>query len=101
VVDADHDNVIARISLGQNAGDVVFDDDLHLVFVSDSVGKVSIIRQDFPDKYRLVDTVHTGLGRSTLALDAITHRVFVAPTQSLQPRLSRRNAAVSISVVGR
>ncbi len=100
VVDPDRNLVVARIRVGVSAGDVVFDDDLQLIFTSDEEGRVAMVRQQFPDKYPLVGSVATGLGPSTIALDQRTHRIFVAPVESVRTAAHPRSFVVSVAVLG-
>ena len=102
VVDPEQSKVVARVSVGRSAGDVVFDDDLHLVFTSSHEGNIAIVQQDFPDKYWLTRSIATGLAPATItiALDAVTHRVFVAPVESAQAAKTSRDAAIKVVVLG-
>jgi hypothetical protein len=47
------------------------------VFSACGDGTVTVVRQDGPDKYRVVETVKTRPGSKTLALDGKTHRLFI------------------------
>jgi hypothetical protein len=39
---------------------------------------MSVVQEDTPNTYRLRDTVPLHLGAHTLAIDQVTHRVYVA-----------------------
>jgi hypothetical protein len=50
---------------------------------------LSIVQQDSPDKYKLIDSIHTHYGAHTLALDLTTHRVYVGyASLFVAPRLA-------------
>jgi hypothetical protein len=55
-------------------------------------GTLTVIHQDGPDKYHVVENVQTAMGARNMGLDPSTHRLFVvaatlgpAPTNSRQP----------------
>jgi DNA-binding beta-propeller fold protein YncE len=88
-------SVLGTISVGTDAGMVVFEPSTRLVFVSSGEGTLTIAHEDSPDKLTAVQTVQTGLGARTMALDTKTHRVYVpvASTGSLTSTASSTNAA--------
>jgi hypothetical protein len=50
---------------------------------------VAVVRQDGPDKYRVVETIKTRPGSKTLALDGKTHRLFI-PAATYKPGATPR-----------
>ena len=61
---------------------VVFDPDLGLVFSSNGIdGTLTVIHQDSPDEYRVTATVTTQVSAHTMALDPITHKIYLAAAQ--------------------
>ena len=77
VVDADSGKVLATPAIGDGVDATVFDDDTGLAFASCGEGVLSVIREESPEKFMLVETVQTQTGARTLALDSKTHNVFV------------------------
>jgi hypothetical protein len=49
-----------------------------LVFASNGDGTMTVVHEDTPDKYTVVETVPTGSGAKTMTLDPQTHRVYLA-----------------------
>ncbi len=83
-VDADSGRVVATAPIGELVDGVVFDPSSALVFTSNGQGTVTVIRQDAPDKYSVVETVSTKRGAHTIALDETTHQLYL-PTAQLGP----------------
>jgi DNA-binding beta-propeller fold protein YncE len=83
VLNTRNGRLITRVPTSQGRGvAVAFDPELGLVFSSNgegtnSDGVVTVIRQESPDKYRVVETLKIGSGARAIALDEKTHRVFV------------------------
>jgi len=48
------------------------------VFATGADGTLTVIHQDGPDSYRLLETVATPAGSRNMGLDPTTHRIFVA-----------------------
>ena len=78
VVNADNDNVVARIRVPSRADMNCFDPTTKLVFNPNNADStLSVIHEDSPDKFTLVAKVPTGGGARTCAVDEQTHKVYV------------------------
>jgi hypothetical protein len=55
-----------------------------LIFNSNGEGTITVIRQDGPDKYSIVETVKTAPRAKTMALDPKTHRLFLSTAENGQ-----------------
>ena len=51
------------------------------MFASNGEGTLTIVHEDSPDSFRVVENVPTQAGARTLALDPKTHRVFLSTAQ--------------------
>ena len=78
VVDSDSGKLVATPEIGEDPDGDAFDAANGLVFTSSVKGTVTILHEDAPDAYSLVQTVVTAPGARTIAIDAKTGRVFVA-----------------------
>ena len=58
-----------------------FDPETGLIFFPDGDGKVTIIHEDSPDKYSLVQNAETQKGARTIALDLKSHKLFLPTAQ--------------------
>jgi DNA-binding beta-propeller fold protein YncE len=77
VVNADNGKVITSLPVGERVDASAFDPETALVFSSNGDGTVTVVHQDGPDKYKVVETIKTRPGSKTMALDPKTHRLFI------------------------
>lgn len=79
VVDADTGKVVATPKIGGGPDAAAYDSSSHLAFSSNGEdGTVSVIRQNGPDSYSVVETVPTAKGSRTMALDPATHKLYLS-----------------------
>jgi YVTN family beta-propeller protein len=76
--------VVATVPTGKRSDGAAFDPSRRTVFIPDGEGKLTVIHQDAPDKYRLIENVPTQFGARTIEIDPATHRVFTV-TADLTP----------------
>ena len=82
VVNTDKGNVVTTVPIGNGVDAAGFDAERGLVFASNGAdGTLSIIRQDSPDTYRVVQTLKTERGARTMTLDPTTHRIYLSTAQ--------------------
>jgi YVTN family beta-propeller protein len=84
VLDADTGKVITTLPIGDHVDATAFDPATKLVFNSNGEGTVTVIHQDTPDKYSIVETVKTAPRAKTMALDPKTHRLFLSTAENGQ-----------------
>jgi YVTN family beta-propeller protein len=84
VVDADSGKVITTLPIGDHVDATAFDNETKLIFNSNGEGTITVIRQDTPDKYSVVETVKTAPRAKTMALDPKTHRLFLSTAEDGQ-----------------
>ena len=84
VMDADTGKIITTLPIGDHVDATAFDVDTRLIFNSNGEGTVTVIRQDSPDKYSIVETVKTLPRAKTSALDPKTHQLFLSTAESGQ-----------------
>ncbi|HZQ95110.1 MAG TPA: YncE family protein [Candidatus Sulfotelmatobacter sp.] len=76
VVDADSGKVLATPAIGEGVDATAFDDETGLAFASCGEGVLTVVKEDSPDKFSVVENVKTEPGARTMALDSKTHNVF-------------------------
>ncbi len=82
VSDPSTGKVITLVPIGPGVDAAGYDADKKLVFASNGGdGTLSVVRQDSPDHYSLVENVKTQRGSRTMALDPKTHRVYLASAE--------------------
>jgi hypothetical protein len=84
VMNADTGQVITTLPIGDHVDATAFDPETGLIFNSNGEGTITVIHQDSPDKYSLVETVKTLPRAKTMALDPKTHRLFLSTAESGQ-----------------
>ena len=76
VVDADSGKVLATPAIGEGVDATAYDDETGLAFASCGEGVLTVVREDSPQKFSVVENVKTEPGARTMALDTKTHNVF-------------------------
>ena len=78
VVDASTGKVVASIANGTRVDALGWDPSSKLMFIPNGgEGNVTVVHQDSPDKYTVVKTVATVAGAKTIAVDPVTHNVYL------------------------
>jgi DNA-binding beta-propeller fold protein YncE len=85
VIDADSGKVIATPAIGAGVDADAFDPETGYAFASCGSGLLSVIHEDSPDKFNVVEDVPTRQGARTMALDPKTHEVFLVTAQFAPP----------------
>ena len=79
VTDSVSGKQVARVVIGRGSNAAAFDSDTGLVFSSNGIdGTLTVTREETPDDYRVLATVTTQVSARTMALDPVTHKVFLA-----------------------
>jgi YVTN family beta-propeller protein len=84
VLNADTGKVITTLPIGDHVDATAFDSATSLIFNSNGEGTVTVIHQDSPDNYSVIDTVKTLPRAKTMALDPKTHRLFLSTAENGQ-----------------
>jgi YVTN family beta-propeller protein len=84
VMNADTGQVITTLPIGDHVDATAFDAETKLIFNSNGEGTVTVIHQDGPDKYSVVETVKTLPRAKTMALDQKTHQLFLSTAEAGQ-----------------
>jgi YVTN family beta-propeller protein len=84
VMNADTGQVITTLPIGDHVDATAFDPETKLIFNSNGEGTITVIRQDSPDKYSLLQTVKTLPRAKTMALEPKTHQLFLSTEESGQ-----------------
>jgi YVTN family beta-propeller protein len=79
VVNADTGKVVATVAIGNGPDATSFDAGKGLVFSSNGQdGTITVVKQESPDKYSVLETVPTEKSARTMTLDSKTHRLFLS-----------------------
>jgi len=77
VVDADSGKILATPAIGEGVDATAFDDAAGLAFASCGEGVLTVVREESPNKFTVVENVKTQEGARTMALDEKNRQVFV------------------------
>jgi DNA-binding beta-propeller fold protein YncE len=70
--------VVATTPIGAGNDGIAFDPESGDLFATNADGTLTVIHQDTPDKYHVVQTMQTAPASRNVGLDPTNHRVFVA-----------------------
>lgn len=111
VVNADTGKVIATLPIGDGVDANRFDPETNLAFASCGEGVLTVVKEDSPDKFSVVQNVKTERGARTLELNPQTHEIYLvtakfgsapaATAQQPHPRPSILPGTFELLVVGK
>ena len=84
IVDARNGKVVTTVPIGSGVDGTRFDAETGLAFSSNGDGTLTVVHEDTPDKYTVVENVATERGARTMELDPKTHKVYLL-TADLKP----------------
>jgi len=84
IVDAATGRVVALMPIGEEVDGAGFDEGRQLAFASGGDGTLTVVKEETPEKFRVVETVKTKAAARTMTVDQGTHRVFLS-TAGLAP----------------
>ena len=110
VTDADTGKVIATPAIGEGVDANAFDPEQELAFSSNGDGTLTVVHEDSPDKFSVVDNATTEKFARTMALDTTNHDVYEVTAQieeappakeGERPRRSMKPGTFTLLVVGK
>jgi DNA-binding beta-propeller fold protein YncE len=81
VLDAATGRVVASVPIGEGVDAAAWDPSTGLAFASNGEGTLTVVKQDGPDAYHVIENAATQRSARTMALDEKTHRVFLAAAE--------------------
>jgi WD40 repeat protein len=81
ILDAENGRVVAEIEIGAKPDSAAFDAGLGMVFSSNGDGTLTIVKEDDPDHFSVVQNLVTQKGARTMAYDASIHRAYLVTAQ--------------------
>lgn len=106
VVDADSGKVVANPAICDGPDAAAFDPASGYFFASCGDGHLTVIHEDSPDKFTVVDDVPTKKSARTMGLDLKTHKIFLPSAEFEPPAPGERRGKIkpgsfAIIVVGK
>jgi YVTN family beta-propeller protein len=77
VIDLAKGKVIVTLPICKAVDAIIYDADTKLIFCSGD-GTTTILKQESADKYKVVQTLTTGVRAKTMALDKKTHKIYIS-----------------------
>lgn len=109
IMNAENGRVVATVPIGQGVDGTAYDPGARLAFCANGDGTLTVVREESPEKFSLVENVPTPRGARTLALDERTHRIYTvsakfgpppAPTaERPRPRPSIEPGSVTLYIL--
>src|SRR6266436_4543343 len=81
VVNADNGQVITTLPIGAGTDAAGFDPETGFAFSSNGEGTLTVVHEDSPDKFSVVENVATQARARTMALDPKTHQVYLVTAE--------------------
>ncbi len=82
-LDADSGRIVSSAPIGENVDSGAYDPETGLVFEANRDGTLTVIHEDAPDRYSVVQTLKTQAGSKNMALDEKTHHVYLSAGEFL------------------
>lgn len=77
VMDYEKGTIVTTLPIGGAVDAAAFDPETKMVFSSNGDGTLTVIQEESPDKFSVVENVTTQIGARTMALDLKTHKIFL------------------------
>ena len=85
VLDSTDGHVVANLPAGQGIDGAAFDPGTQLAFTANGRdGTVTIVHEDSPDKFSVVQTLKTEVSARTMAVDPFSHKIYL-PSARFEP----------------
>jgi YVTN family beta-propeller protein len=78
VMDTETGAIVAVLPIGAGVDGAGYDPALRRVYTANGIGTMTVIQQDSPDQYHVLENAPTHFGGHSLVVDPATHRVYVA-----------------------
>jgi DNA-binding beta-propeller fold protein YncE len=86
VLDTNDGHVVASLPAGQGIDGAAFDPGTQLAFTSNGRdGTVTVVHEDGPDKFTVVQTLKTETSARTMAVDPVSHKIYL-PAARFEPQ---------------
>jgi DNA-binding beta-propeller fold protein YncE len=110
IVDADSGKVIATPAIGEGVDANAFDSDKQLAFSSNGDGTLTLVHEDSPVKFTVLENAETAKFARTMALDTTNHDVYLVTAEiemappakeGERPRRTMKPGTFTLLVVGK
>ncbi len=81
VMNADNGKILTTLPIGSAVDATGFDPETGLAFSSNGEGTLTVVHEDSPEKFSVLENVATQRGARTMTFDPKTHRVYVVTAE--------------------
>jgi DNA-binding beta-propeller fold protein YncE len=81
IMNADNGHVISTLPIGSGVDATAFDEETSLAFSSNGDGSLTVIHEDSPDRFSVIENVATQKGARTMALDPKNHSIYLVTAE--------------------
>jgi YVTN family beta-propeller protein len=81
IVNAETGKVVTTVPIGEGVDANAFDPGTELAFSSNGDGTLTVVHEDSPDKFTVVQNAQTQRGARTMALDTKNHEIFLVTAE--------------------
>ena len=100
IVDATNGQIIKTLPIGAECDGVAFDAKKKLVFCSNGIGTITIVKEDNANSFSILETVKTQKGARTIALNNITNQLYLSTADfSTKPKPTTKNPKSKSSLI--
>ncbi|HEY4265364.1 MAG TPA: hypothetical protein VGM72_08600 [Micropepsaceae bacterium] len=86
VMDSTNGKIVTTLPIGNGTDAAAFDAEKRLIFTSNGGdGTITVVQEESPDKFAVVDTVKTQPGARTMTLDTRSHKLFLITANRTTP----------------
>jgi DNA-binding beta-propeller fold protein YncE len=94
IVDADSGKVIATLAIGEGVDATAYDPGTGFALASNGEGTLTVVKQESPDTYSVLENVPTKRSARTMGLDLKTHNVVLPAAEFTPPKEGERRGAM-------
>jgi DNA-binding beta-propeller fold protein YncE len=94
VVNADTGEVIATPAIGKGVDATAYDPMAGFAFSSNGEGTLTVVQQNWPEKYEVYENAPTKQSARTMGLDLKTHNIVLPAAEFLTPKEGERRGAM-------
>lgn len=78
ILDAESGKVITTLPIGGHVDGCKFDQATGLAFSSNGEGTVTVVKEESPNEFKVLENIPTQKGARTITLDEKTHRIYIS-----------------------
>ena len=82
ITDAETGKIITSVPIGDRCDGVAFDPGMKRAYSSNGEGTVTVVQEESPNSFKVLETIPTQQGARTITIDKTTHHIYLSAVQS-------------------